>query len=153
LECESGETPDRFFELAHWGCGIFSQVDGWTGRVYLTGGGERRRPRGRTRPPRGGTPDIRLDEGGGPKGAKNAQEAKQAISEPGIVLSLELQAHSVEEWLEAWLCDGLDQGYGSRPELLGPGMPRRPKRAPTLPPRDGWAWYQEPVPPPGAGER
>jgi hypothetical protein len=38
LECE--DYPDRFLTLCHWGCSIYSRLDGWTGRIYGTGVGQ-----------------------------------------------------------------------------------------------------------------
>ena len=88
LECE--EQPDGWVTLCHWGCAIFSNLDLWTGRIYLTYAVKRHDV---VREPA----DVRAED---------------------CALGVAYQAASVEDWLVRWLRGELHQGNASRLTLL-----------------------------------
>jgi hypothetical protein len=89
LECE--EQPDGWVTLCDWGCAIYSNLDLWSGRIYLTYAVQRH--------------DVVV---------KDPREVRYEDCALGVVY----QAASVEDWLVRWLRGELDQGHARRLTLL-----------------------------------
>lgn len=89
LECE--EQPDGWVTLCDWGCAIYSKLDLWTRRIYLTYAVQRH--------------DV-------------VEGDPLAIQPEDIALGIVYQAASVEDWLDQWLRGDLNQGNPSRVMLL-----------------------------------
>lgn len=84
IEC--AVEPDDWVSLCHWGCGIFSDLDLWTGRVYST------------------YIAGRQDDAPIP-----CEQASSEGDEDDTIFCVQFQASSVEDWLEKWLRGELHQ--------------------------------------------
>ena len=90
LECPT--DPDGLVTLCHWGCSIYSVFDRWTGFVYTS------------------APYVRHDFDYYPRHV--------APDGDDIVVGLQYQADSIEDWLSRWLADDLFQSDAEVPILL-----------------------------------